>query len=553
MVKNDSMKKYINSMSSWPIPFVFCALFLILRLPALHMPYHQDEYKWAMAVGFEDFFSASIPHPPLTRFLYLTLSLLIGNDYLRLMPIIVSLITLWILFSYANRFYSKRVAVIASTFFVLMPYSVLGSLQIDIDGAVLPLFTIITVYGYFLWKESGFKNLDKLAIVILGLLGGFLSKLSFVIVPVSLAVHWLYERYFADFKISEVVTFIRLRYLWFIALLGALPVLFWLSNHVFLFRYVKNFMHVGGRNYFELFFLTAKAIIYLSPVLVILPLIGIKKWKGVSFWYLFGIISILFYAVIFDFSHRTLDRYWAVMVLPLIMISSVYLSEFIKSISKKDCVILGVSTILITLSGMFIFGLKHLVLPLNPKADFIHALITLKWNILIPISGGSGPVGFYLSLLGIVFFWALTVIAFVLLIKSRREGALAVLAIFLSYSLIVNAEYLFGYFYGSSTQVLNTLVGEVRDNKGVVKVMDYNDSGAYELIQMGKYYQRFYADPAFVESNKQKFDNFNGYFMVLDFPMIDKNSYYSQYLSNCKVEYQSSDKYIKGYIYNCTN
>lgn len=535
--------------------FLVGVLFFLLRIPGLFQPYHQDEYKWAMAVGFEEFSSPSIPHPPLARFLYLVVSTLFGNDYLRLLPMVLSFATLCILFIFVKKYYNTLAAYFSAFLFAIIPYSVLGSLQIDIDGAVLPFFSLITIYAYMLALECNFKNRKHLFIISLGILGGFISKLSFIIIPITLCVHFIYHRYLVDFVINDKKKFIKKVFVGFLGLVIVIGIAFLLRNNLFIFRYVKNFTHFSGRNYFELFFLSAKALIYLSPLLAIGLILNLKEWKKVSLWYIFISVSILFYGVVFDFTHRTLDRYFMVMILPLIVIVSVSLSNIITSFKKKEIILAVAVGLLMTGIGYSVFSFPHEVLPLNPKSGFIQALTTLNLNILIPLSGGSGPLGFYTSLLGVLVFWIASLVATVFFFINKggykKSAAIVLITTSIVYSMFINIEYLRGDFYGSTQRTLHTLVEHIRINSDISKVITYNDSGAYELIQMKKYYKRFYADPAYVVSNKEKFDSFEGHYIIMDFPKINKESFYFKYLETCKIIFKTSDKKIDGYVFDC--
>src|SRR3989344_5000761 len=55
-------------------------LFLALRLPGLHLPYHQDERK--AVVGYSSW-SSGTPHPPLTRAIFALDASIFGRDNFR--------------------------------------------------------------------------------------------------------------------------------------------------------------------------------------------------------------------------------------------------------------------------------------------------------------------------------------------------------------------------------------------------------------------------------------------------------------------------------------
>ena len=74
------------------------AVFVLLRLSGLNLPYHQDEVKWAgiASTGFQAIIQ--IPHPPLGTILMVAASKLFGFDNLRYLPFIFGVINFWLLF-----------------------------------------------------------------------------------------------------------------------------------------------------------------------------------------------------------------------------------------------------------------------------------------------------------------------------------------------------------------------------------------------------------------------------------------------------------------------
>src|SRR3989344_1675118 len=120
------------------------ALFLMLRLPAIHAPYHQDEYKWPIIVNPALTAPGGIPHPPLSEAIYTATFNLFGSDNFRVTPLIFSVFNLALLYMVVRRRYGVMVALWSSLFFTLSFYGVLASLMVDTDGAVLPFFFLLS-------------------------------------------------------------------------------------------------------------------------------------------------------------------------------------------------------------------------------------------------------------------------------------------------------------------------------------------------------------------------------------------------------------------------
>src|SRR3989338_1988676 len=157
----------------WVI-IVIAGLFLMTRLPAVHQIYHQDEYKWAMQA--DPVFDYESPHPPLGKYTLRLTGNILGFENLRFAPLLFSLLCLWLVYLITKKITNKKsIAILGALLFSVNVYSVIAGLQIDIDGAILPFFILLTYYAYLQLLTDN----KKLWWVVfgVGLVGGFLTKL----------------------------------------------------------------------------------------------------------------------------------------------------------------------------------------------------------------------------------------------------------------------------------------------------------------------------------------------------------------------------------------
>jgi hypothetical protein len=245
-----------------------------------------------------------------------------------------------------------------------------------------------------------------------------------------------------------------------------------------------------------------------------------------------------------------------VLILPATVISSVWAGLRLRLMKIKDGVIAILCFAMFSAVWISISNISHSIVPLNPKSAFVHATTSLHLNVLLPMSGGSGPLGFYVSLLFLFVFWALSLVAFIasVVAKSEKIKKISLIVIATSslvYAINVSSEYLFGVNYGSAPKVVNDLLSYTLSHDEIKQVVTYNDAGAYTLINSQKYFKRFYSDPAFVEDNKDKLRDYHGFYLVLDFPAINSDSVYAQYFETCKSVYESDDKLMNGDVFDC--
>ena len=92
-------------------------------------------------------------------------------------------------------------------------------------------------------------------------------------------------------------------------------------------KYWEHFA-VSNRGWFQTLIQCVKAILYASPFLVLVPLLGKKEWfykvKSLIFFLFF---SFIFYVVIFDFSLGALDRYLQLLVFFFLFLSTIVIAR----------------------------------------------------------------------------------------------------------------------------------------------------------------------------------------------------------------------------------
>jgi hypothetical protein len=549
---------------------VLVALFLVLRLPAIHSPYHQDEYKWVQYSHPEITPPGTVPHPPLTEFIYVdSLGPLVGDNNFRLIPLSFGLVNLFLIFYLAKIIFDRKSAFWVAFLFVISFYSVLASLMVDVDGAVMPMFFLIMAIGYYKLRISNFKfqisnkkSWVWLILLVVGAVGGFLIKVSAVLPICALALDFAIERgVFRDKrKIIKYGVFGLLGAVGLVAVLFLAKFIFPFFNLEYSFNYWKHFANSSSffdRGWLQTFIQFTKSVFYTSPLLLLPAFFSGKEiFKKTRPLFLFIFLGVLFYLFVFDFSIGALDRYFQFLVVPLCVISGAVFAKLFgeeKSVSKKAVVFISVISILI----FFVQFLDHFVPPLYPKTEWISRVISLKWNFLFPFMGGSGPLPFYVSFGFVALIWiysfALVIPAF---IKNnfKKQALIGILVLGLLYNGVFIEEYLFGKINGFAPKLVRDSVEFVKNNKDVKYMRVYNDNGGFEVMEIGKYGKRLYLDPKFYTNQKTISPSIKGdYYLVVDIPHIDPNSMYAKYFSTCDIMYNQKSGKIEAFIYDCKN
>ena len=530
--------------------------FILLRFSGLDLPYHQDENKW-IGVTMD-----GIPHPPLTGLFMISADRLFGSDHLRLLPFLLGVINLFLLYYLVRYKFGKTEALWSILIFTVSFYSVLASLMVDTDGQVLPFFFLLSALSYYKWQDSAdFKHKLRWGILLaLFILAGFLVKLSFVIVLGALVLDFLYAQ---KNKITRPLLIKCLGI--FFALIFFLGFVFFVARYIVpvldlsrSLAHWKVFFALSDRNFLQTGIQFFKAILYASSLLV-LPFFFLTKdlAKKLSFFIFFLVIGLFFYLLLFDFSSGALDRYLEFTVVPLSIISGVVMSGIFKQTESSGREKMGrlITLGLLISAGIFLLQfIPHFTPPLWPKTEWFHRFLSLRWNFVFPFTGGSGPLGFYVSWLFIILVWLLSIFLVLLVFfktQWRKQIWILIFILGLVYNAVFVEEYLFGKINGNPNYLLEKAIIFIEHNKDIEKVINYNNIGINKLTRIGKFERRLYVAPKHEAFYVEELSKFKGHYMVIDMPHLDPNSLYAKYFSSCEVIYERYSKKISSRVYDC--
>ncbi|KND49443.1 MAG: Melittin resistance protein PqaB [Parcubacteria bacterium C7867-003] len=535
-------------------------LFLSFRLPAINIPYHQDEYKWVQYSHPEILPPGTVPHPPLTEFIYTRLGPILGDDNFRVIPILFSVVNFFLLFYLAKTLFDKRTAFYVVGLFAISFYSVLASVMVDVDGAVMPFFLLLLSIGYFKFKESLWTDYRWIILIIIGAVGGFLIKMSGVLPLVAFGLDFAIEmKVFSDKKkVFKYMLYGILSAFFLVGVLLLSKLIFPFFRLEYSLTYWKHFANSSSffdRGWFQTLIQLVKAVLYSSPLLLV-PLVFVDKeiFKKTRPFFIFIFVCLSFYLVIFDFSIGALDRYFEFLVIPLSLIVGLIYAKYFewKSINKKSIIIFSFIALIIFLVQF----ISHGVPPLYPKTEWISRAISFKWNFLYPFSGGSGPIPFYISFAFMSLAW-LSTIAILFLYRFKYVSRSIVFAGILIMGLVYNGvfieEYLFGKINGNSSGLVHRLTDFIKTNESIKNVTVYNDNGGWNIQAINKYRKRLYIDPKFdVVQKVATLNQYKEHYMVVNIPHIDSDTVYAKYFASCKVIYNEKSGVIDAKVYDCT-
>lgn len=540
---------------------LIATIFIALHVPGLHIPYHQDEYKWQMYANPAVFAPGSVPHPPLTELIYRDVGHAIGYDNFRYIPFAFGLANLLLLFALVRIMYGTRAGLWSAGIFATTFFSLLASLQVDTDGAILPFFLILFAIAYYQLRDAGFPRTYESsrwwALLTAAAILGFLVKVSFAIAIAAFALDAaLMAGALRDRKrflraaayAAGLVLFLATS----LAIAKVLFPFFPVEKSLVYWQHFVNFSDFLHRGWLQTFIQTAKALMYLSPLLLFLPFFGARTdiARARPFVLFIG-VALVFYVLLFDFSLGALDRYYSFLIVPFIALGGAALARAEMRFSMLT--LLGALCLALLITA--VQALPHAIPPLYPKTEWLHRLASGEWLFLFPFMGGSGPIPMYVSFLFIALAWAASAIATIAaLLWPRARGTLLaiVLAIGIAYNATFIQEYLWGGINGSSATLARNIASYVASNPDVTSVTVYNDNGAYEIMQTGTYERRLYVDPKFDIGEKIEYLNSHKeFYSVIDIPRLDPHTVYARYFAGCTPIFRDRSGVIDATLYDC--
>lgn len=565
------------------IIFLFL-LFFLFRVPALNDGLFGDEtYFYAFSVNtYEEnswgIFYEFYPVMFLPVQFY-KISYMIFGDHIwafRLVPLAFTFISLIIFYFLVKENYNKNAAYFLVFFAALNPWYTFSSTRLDYDSCILNFFFILCFYFFF-----RYLNKDKsIYLYLLGIALGFCIWIKFVSGFVLLFIIFsflfyikfklIFKKDLKDFIIKRVSESIKI-----LLPLSTLIILFFIGYSCLFglsetleifFHFSRQSRGVFGFNILLLMQLMLPLLL-ISPLLLgsfVLYLVDKKNKKLNFFVYYLVIFGFFFITVTIMHNFRPLERYASIMILPMIVVCSVYVSKYInfrKAFPKILIFLLFFTSILMYITNTFF---EKRILNFYPKKEILFEILKLKWNFLMPFTASAGPVGFYVNFLQLVipflvsFFLVILIIVFFRFKKDIdkkiiRLTLLLFISISLVYSIVILLEYDYSIQNYNIRKINNDLLSFADSINSNQTIYFFRNSFAFNLqvnrtdISMLDFKNEFDSDK--IEEIIQR----RNYILIQDFPQINKESYLWVTLkTRCEIieTFKSSDMAL-GYIFQC--
>lgn len=623
-----------------------------IRLLGINQPFNEDELHWAHSATVRDWFGTVTFNTPLSIYFLNAFTAIFGVsvETIRLTFIIISIATIIVTAIFAKQQYGERTALFAALLLAINPLHVLASLQAAYEGSFLTLFFVTTLF--FLHKSK--KKIDhspsktgrilallyrvnfllvpkifhrqnydqsanhhsqtrgkflriqqkpnKKNLILTGIAFGLsiLSKSSalFIIPPIIFIYLFLTNNKFAEsIKKTALITLIALfPFLIFFALPSII-----LQSPALINSIVKLFspQAASSTGIVSLIIQYGYALMWLGPIFTFLPLLAWKTKKKHQIHFIAIITTILFYFILTRNTTPPIERYWMILLPSLAIISAQQISELTRISSKKILAILLLTTITSFITAFLINTQDAELLPFYPKQQYINRITDLQFDFLIPITGSSGPLGFYIHALTPLIF---TVTAFLLFIsilsirKYQTTFVLFLLAISAGYQLFFIQEYLVSQTQPNIPDITKQTITYINTNDlkepiyyfknyalfyhfdkkyfkdkqplSLPTKFNYFDKDRYDLKRIqeqitttvSQSWYRGFVSLSFVDDTAEKstalqerLEREGGTIVLIDFPTLNKNGLLWNTINKCnKIKTFTDKNKDLGHIFDCT-
>ncbi len=355
-------------MEKWKIILIIITLAILVRLIGINYFPVGDENLWILHVRAlkEGINPLYIPHPPLPSLLYTLSSTFLGHSYafaFRIVPFLAGILILYTIYLMAKEVYNEKIALISLFTSSFLLYTVWNSLYIDMEGGILTLFFMLSLYYFIKFMKT---KKDKFLLYSSAFIGlSLLCKYtSLFLIPFFAFFYW---------KENGSVKKKHLLYLLVpFVIFSFFPILDYVIENSSLF--IMTLSWGGGQGigiiWSNFMISVLKQIFvfpqYATPLLALIPLVYLLNMKNLEdkerillLWFIYFFIIHFFVGV-----QGNTQRYLSVIVPPMIILGSKYVYDNSKKlkINFRDVGYLSLFVIIfiVTLYYMNFFGVNEI-------------------------------------------------------------------------------------------------------------------------------------------------------------------------------------------------
>jgi hypothetical protein len=296
--------------------------------------------------------------------------------------------------------------------------------------------------------------------------------------------------------------------------------------------------------------------IWLGPLFLAFLYVAVRDWKRHALASIWAVLAFFLFTFVYLDATKPIDRYFGILVPPLCMIGGAWISRQETAEWKK--IILGS----FAAAAVILFAANNLpgeYLPFYPKEAYVDKVLGLDFSFMIPITGGSGPIGFYLHAGFVIAGFLLAGILFALsLIKPvDKRFLMAFLGCAFAFNVVLMSEHLWSVSNPDIDKINKESISYARGNDLKHPLFVFRNpafkyyledtyGGKYRDLTILDYYVFDRADIAQMISEKKPT------VIIIDFPRINRDSDFWKAVADCRLLRSFEDKGLTAaYVFDC--
>jgi hypothetical protein len=479
---------------------IILLILTLIRLFGVNMPIVDDETNyigWISDPG--DYITVNPftthPHPPLGPWLFYGASKLFGSStqIFRLIPLVLWIINSFLIFSMVKEEYNEKIAFFSSLFFGLSYYSVLMSLQIDVEGSLL--VTSFLAISLFYLKYQRTKKTHNLIFAGLALGMGLFTKLSAFFILPTIALHSLISIKNKSI-LKSIISFENIKKTLFetsiIVFFGLLVFsIFPLLMPEIFEKMISHSSHYYGLNFSLL--AISMFIFWSTPLLLGLSLCEtLKLERKNSFWiiWLISIFSIYTFLISGRLGTQSVSggitdysRHFMNLLVPLSVLSGIFISKL--KWRMHTFYTFGILTLIFT-SIFFIINKQTTTILARDFSTYLNAITQFNFNFFFSFLTSSGNFLLINMWIFVIIFLTSLILILIYYFSPKKYTSLT-LILFISLGIAFNiflvSEYLGPVTSPNFENTYYDLVQEISQNNSITYYV--NDEGF--LLYLNKF------------------------------------------------------------------
>ncbi len=475
----------------------------------------------------------------------------------KFFAIVFGTLTIYFAYLLAKRLFDEKTAIVASVLLALCSYHIFNSTIIGSDEPHLLLLYTSALYFYVRFLQEKKNKWFWTSGVLLGL--SLLVKQSGLFILPIIFFYELYssKKFISSVKHSALLLIIGL------AFFSIYPILSILAGQPFFLLGLMHTLNKITQVNFNLSILAIQyllSVIWMGPLLLAFIFLSFKDFKKHSLLSIWTWVILFVYTFVNTEATKPLDRYFTILAVPLCIIGAKWISDF--KLNKIEWKKVGIWLVIGIIALFVINNLNGDYLSFYPKEAYLEKAKSLDFNFFIPVSGGSGPIGFYLNAMFIVTAFVVGLLLFASTLKKWRYSRLCLIAFLglgIAYNVVLTSEHLFSPSNPNIDKANKELIDFAKSNQlkepifvfrnpAYLYYLGANYGGPYKNITILDYY---IFDRLDIEKEiKDKKPTV----LVVDFPKINRNIDFWKVLQRCRTLKEFSDKGVKlAYALDCSS